>query len=190
MTAQEIKVDNITVEIFYDQFADNPREWDNETKFALFHKRYNFPNEIGIDHNDYSSWSEMQEALDKKYMWVYPVFMYDHSGLAFSINSFDCPFDSGQVGFIVLESGTAEQAYKWATSELETFSHYMNGEMFGVSVFEDTRTQGGLVTELLDTNSGYYGYDHETSGLKDELDSYLSRITTAEIKEAILNRII
>ena len=181
MTAQEISVENITVEIFYDQFTDSPREWDNETKFALFHNRYKFPNEIGIDHNDYASWSEMQEALDKKYMWVYPVFMYDHSGLAFSINSFDCPFDSGQVGFIVLESGTAEQAYKWATSELETFSHYMNGEMFGVSVFEDT--------ELLDTNSGYYGYDHKESGLKDELDSYLSRITTAEIKEAILNKI-
>jgi hypothetical protein len=81
----------------------------------------------------------------------------------------------------VLESGTAEQAYKWATSELKTFSHYMNGEMFGVSVFEDT--------ELVDTNLGYYGHDHETSGLKDELGSYLSRITTAEIKEAILNKI-
>ena len=51
MIEQEISVDNISVEIFYDQFADNPREWDNETKFALFHKRYNFPNEIGIDHN-------------------------------------------------------------------------------------------------------------------------------------------
>jgi hypothetical protein len=182
MTAQEIKVDNISVEIFYDQFADNPREWDNETKFALFHKRYNFPNEIGIRHEDYASWDEMEEALQLQYMWVYPVFMYDHSGLAFSINSFDCKWDSGKVGFIVLESGTAEQAYKWATSELETFSHYMNGEMFGVSVFEDT--------ELLDTNSGYYGYDHKDSGLKDELDSYLSRITTAEIKEAILNRIL
>jgi hypothetical protein len=181
MIEQEISVDNISVEIFYDHFADNPREWDNETKFTLFHKRYNFPNEIGIDHNDYSSWSEMQEELDKKYKWVYPVFMYDHSGLAFSINSFECKWDSGQVGFIVLESGTPEQAYKWATSELQTFSHYMNGEMFGVSVFEDT--------ELVDTNLGYYGHDHEASGLKDELGSYLSRITTAEIKEAILNKI-
>jgi hypothetical protein len=182
MTAQEIKVDNITVEIFYDQFTDNPREWDNETHFVMFHRRYGLQNEIGIDHNDYSSWSEMQEALEKDYKWVYPVFMYDHSGLAFSINSFDCPFDSGQVGFIVSNEGTPQEAYNRATSELQTYSQWINGEVFGVSVFEDT--------EMLDVCGGYYGYDHETSGLKDELDSYLSRITTAEIKEAILNRII
>ena len=189
MTAQEITVENITVEIFYDQFADNPREWDNSTKFVMFHNRYRLPNEIGIDHNHYSSWAEMEDALQLQYKWVYPVFMYDHSGLAFSINSFDCKWDSGQVGFIVIDEGTPEQAYKWATSELETFDHYINGETFGVSVFEDTRTQSGLVTELLDTNSGYYGYDHATNGLKDELDSYLSRITTADIKEQILNQI-
>ena len=181
MIEQEISVDNISVEIFYDHFADNPREWDNETKFALFHKRYNFPNEIGIDHNDYSSWSEMQEELDKNYKWVYPVFMYDHSGLAFSINSFECKWDSGQVGFIVLESGTPEQAYKWATSELQTFSHYMNGEMFGVSVFEDT--------ELVDTNLGYYGHDHETSGLKNDLQSYLLRISNLSTTQKIIDQI-
>lgn len=181
MTAQEIKVDNITVEIFYDQFADNPREWDNSTKFVMFHKRYRLPNEIGIDHNDYSSWSEMQEALEKDYKNVHKVYMYDHSGVALSLSSFGDRWDSGVVGFIVSDEDTEEQAYKWATSELEAFSHYINGETFGVSVFEDT--------EIMDTNSGYYGYDHTTNGLKDELDSYLSRITTAEIKEAILNRI-
>ena len=181
MIEQEISVDNISVEIFYDQFADNPREWDNSTKFVMFHNRYKLPNETDIDHNDYSSWSEMQEALHKEYKHGWAVFMYDHSGLAFSINAFNCKWDSGQVGFIVSNEGTPEEAYKWATSELETYSQWINGEVFGVSVFEDT--------EMLDVCGGYYGYDHETSGLKDELGSYLSRITTAEIKEAILNRI-
>jgi hypothetical protein len=181
MVDQTIKVDNISVEICYDQHAESPRTWDNVTKFVMFHKRYNFPNEIGIRNEDYGSWDEMQEALDNQYKWVYPVFMYDHSGLAFSINSFDCKWDSGQVGFIVLESGTPEQAYKWATSELQTFSHYMNGEMFGVSVFEDT--------ELLDTNSGYYGHDHETSGLKDDLQSYLLRISNLSTTQKIIDQI-
>jgi hypothetical protein len=147
----------------------------------MFHKRYNFPNEIGIRNEDYASWDEMQEALDNQYKWVYPVFMYDHSELAFSINSFNCKWDSGQVGFIVSNEGTPQEAYNRATSELQTYSQWINGEVFGVSVFEDT--------EILDVCGGYYGDDHKTSGLKDELDSYLSRITTAEIKEAILNKI-
>ena len=181
MIEQEISVDNISVEIFYDQFADSPREWDNSTKFVMFHNRYKLPNETDIDHNDYASWDEMQEALHKEYKHGWAVFMYDHSGLAFSINAFNCKWDSGQVGFIVSNEGTPEEAYKWATSELETFSHYMNGEMFGVSVFEDT--------ELVDMNLGYYGHDHETSGLKDDLQSYLLRISNLSTTQKIIDQI-
>lgn len=190
MVDQTIKVENISVEIIVDDYAESPRTWDNATKFAMFHKRYNLPNEIGIDHNHYASWDKMQEALDKKYKWVYPVFMLDHGGIAFSVNAFDCKFDSGQVGFIVSNEGTPEEAYMHATSELKTFGDYVNGDVYGVRVFEDTRTQSGLVTEEIDSCYGYYGCDHEDSGLKDELDSYLSRITTAEIKEQILKQLL
>ena len=190
MVAQEIKVENISVEIIYDQLSQSPREWDNATKFAMFHKRYNLPNELDIKNEDYGSWDEMQEALDNQYKWVYPVFMFDHSGIAFSINSFDCPFDSGQVGFIVSNEGTPEEAYMHATSELKTYGDYANGDVYGVRVFEDTKTQSGLVTEMIDFCYGYYGCDHEDSGLKDELDSYLSRVTTAEIKEQILKQLL
>ena len=189
MTQQEIKVENISVEIICDQFAESPREWCNATKFVMFHNRYNLPNELGIKHEDYNSWDEMKDALDKEYKWVYPVFMYDHGNVAFSVNSFECKWDSGHVGFIVSDEGNAHEAYINVTEELKVFAHYMNGEVYGVRVFEDTRTQSGLVTEEIDSCYGYYGYDHESSGLKDELDSYLSRVTTEEIKQQILNQL-
>lgn len=181
MKDQTINVENISVEIICDDFADSPRSWDNATKFIMFHKRYNLPNEAGIRHEDYASWDEMKDELDKEYKWVYPVYMYDHGGVAFSINQFSCPFDSGQVGFIVSDEGNAHEAYINTTEELKEFGHYINGEVYGVRVFEDT--------EEVDACYGYYGYDHRESGLFEELDSYLSRITTKEIKEQILNQL-
>jgi hypothetical protein len=182
MTAQEIKVDNISVEIIYDQFADSPRSWDNATKFVMFSNRYHkLPNELGISHDDYSSWDEMQEALDKEYKWVYPVYMYDHGGVSFSITPFGCKWDSGQVGFIASNDGTEHEAFTNATEELKEFNHYISGEVYGVRVFEDT--------EEIDSCFGYYGYDHRESGLFDELDAYLSRVTTEEIKQQILNQV-
>jgi len=181
MKDQTINVENISVEIIVDDYAESPREWCNATKFVMFHKRLNLPNELGIRNEDYNSWNEMKDALDKQYKWVYPVFMHDHSGVAFSINSFDCKFDSGQVGFIVSDEGNAHEAYINVTEELKEFAHYMNGDVYGVRVFEDT--------EMIDFHYGYYGCDHEDSGLKDELDSCLSRITTDEIKQQILNQL-
>jgi hypothetical protein len=119
--------------------------------------------------------------LDKEYKWVYPVFMLDHGNVAFSVNSFECRWDSAQVGFIVSDEGDAQDAYVNVTQELRVFAHYINGEVYGVRVFEDT--------EEIDSCYGYYGYDHEASGLKDELGSYLSRVTTEEIKQQILNQL-
>jgi hypothetical protein len=81
----------------------------------------------------------------------------------------------------VSNDGNAHEAYTNATEELKEFNHYISGEVYGVRVFEDT--------EEIDSCYGYYGYDHEASGLKDELDSYLSRITTEEIKQQILNQL-
>lgn len=182
MIDQTIKVENISVEIIVDDYAESPRTWDNATKFAMFHKRYDFPNEIGIRHEDYASWDEMQEALDKEYKWVYPVFMYDHSGIAFSVNAFDCKFDSGQVGFIVSNEGTPEEAYMHATSELKTFGDYANGDVYGFRVFEDT--------EEMDSCFSYFGCDHEDSGLRSELKSFLMATTTEEITNKILKELL
>lgn len=192
MTAQEIKVDNISVEICYDQFEDSPRSWDNLTKFVMFHKRYDLPNELGIRHEDYNSWDEMRDELELEYKWVFPVYMYDHGGTAFSLTKFSCPWDSGRVGFICVSEkdiwenfslGTDwdAKAYEIAEAELRTYGHYANGEIYGVRVFEDT--------EEIDSCYGYYGHDHRESGLFDELDAYLSRITTEEIKQQILNQL-
>ena len=178
MNYQTIQVDDISVEVFYDQHAESPRQWDNMTKFIMFHRRYNLPHEVDIHEQDYSSWDEMEAELQQQYKWVYPVFMYDHSGLAFSINSFSCRFDSGQVGFIVLDEGTPEQAYKWATSELHIYSEYVNGNVFGFLVEENGEHIHGC--------SGFYGSDFDQNGLMYELKAGLGEEVVTKIKQELI----
>lgn len=70
---------NYVVEISYDEWADNPREWgQNETDWHLVcaeHSRYDLPHET---HETLSS-KEMSESPDYE---VRPLSFFDHSGVA------------------------------------------------------------------------------------------------------------
>jgi len=178
MNYQTIQVDDISVEVFYDQHAESPRQWDNMTKFIMFHRRYNLPHEVDIHEQDYSSWDEMEEELHQQYKWVYPVFMYDHSGLAFSINSFSCRFDSGQVGFVVCDEGEASDACAWAKAELQTYSDYANGNVFGFLVEENG--------EHIHSCGGFYGSDFDENGLMYELKAGLGEEVVTKIKQELI----
>jgi hypothetical protein len=178
MNYQTIQVDDISLEVFYDGHAESPRQWDNMTKFIMFHRRYNLPNEVDIHEQDYSSWDEMEAELQQQYKWVYPVFMYDHGGVAFSINAFSCRWDSGQVGFIVLDDGSAEDAYKCATSELQIYSEYANGNVFGFFVEENG--------EHIHSCSGFYGSDFDENGLIEELKAGLGEEVVTKIKQELI----
>ena len=178
MNYQTIQVDDISVEVFYDQHAESPRQWDNMTKFIMFHRRYNLPHEVDIHEQDYSSWDEMEAELQQQYKWVYPVFMYDHSGLAFSINSFSCRFDSGQVGIVVCDEGEASAACAWAKAELQTYSDYANGNVFGFLVEENG--------EHIHSCGGFYGSDFDENGLMYELKAGLGEEVVTKIKQELI----
>jgi hypothetical protein len=178
MNYQTIQVDDISVEVFYDQYAESPRQWDNMTKFIMFHRLYNLPHEVDIHHQNYSSWDEMEAELQQMYKWVYPVYMYDHSGLAFSINSFTCRFDSGQVGFVVCNEGEESDACAWAKSELQIYSEYINGNVFGFSVQENG--------EYIHACGGFYGSDFDENGMMYELEAGLGEEVATKIKQELI----
>lgn len=104
-----------------------------------------------------------------------PVYMYDHLGLALSLSPFSCQWDSGQVGHMIaplesLKSEYSVPAKNWtglfkrwalhaAKSELKQYEQFVSGDAWGY-----VRTLDG---EHLDSCWGYYGSDHEKSGLFD-----------------------
>lgn len=167
------------LEVSYNETGgENPREWDNLGKLSLHHRRYDLANELGIDSDDYGSWDEHEKAICKKLgrdAVILPVSMYDHGSISIYVGSPSCRWDSGQLGFVAVSredirkeygvkrvtKSVMEKAIKCLTSEVETYSSYVNGDVFDFRFFKDGE-------ETDESFCGIIGYD----GLKSELKSY------------------
>ena len=160
-----------TVEIVLEEHPTNPRdEMDTLGTLWCWHRQYQLGSrkeaeEKGLDPSEFSGWTELGEALKKRYKPVVllPVFMFDHSGVCLSTTSFSDPWDSGQVGFtFATRDVLKEYGYKIATKgvkekirevlerELETYSAYVSGDVFGWRLLD---AEG----EEEDSCWGYYG---------------------------------
>ena len=111
-------------------------------KLICFHTRYSLGDEHDFDHKNYSGWAELSQALIKFFDAgaILPIYLLDHSGLSVSVTPFSCPWDSGQIGFIVASKkdiikmfGTKyctklciEQATELLVQEIEDYNVYLN----------------------------------------------------------------
>lgn len=183
------------IEIWNDEDPMNPRtEWDNLGTMVCFHNGYDLGDENhGYDHNDYESWEELYNAIDKQEdaLIILPLHLYDHSGIAMKVGSWvgkahHAEWDSGQVGFIFISKEKVREEYSakrissklanriatYLEGEVETYTQYLEGSVYGYTTGDDSC-------------GGYYGYDHEKSGLLDEAKSTIDHEIKAEIKERI-----
>jgi hypothetical protein len=161
----KFQVGDLTVKIEYDQDPLNPRtEYDNLGTMVAFHRRYNLGDETDYKADDYQSWDELKEAIEKNEdpVVILPLFLHDHSGLTLRTSDFGDRWDSGQVGFIFLSKKRAKQEYKKLTAknldnakqvlqgEVETYDEYLSGQVYGF-VIEDENE------EELDALWGMFG---------------------------------
>lgn len=131
----------------------NPREDDNITGMALFHKRYRLGDlGHGYQSADYQGWAQMAEAIRNKERpaLMKPVYMYDHSGLTISTTPFGCPWDSGQIGFcwITREKAKAELGIRRMTirnnlkldrtleAEIKQYDEFLGGNVYATSIVD------------------------------------------------------
>jgi len=156
---ETIKKNGFRIEIYHDLAPENPREWDNLGKMVCFHRRYDL---LG-DRHSYGSPEELTEAIDSGKYFYLPLYLYDHSGLRMSTSPFSCPWDSGQVGFILVEKERArkeapkgENVEKWALKMLEAevgvYDQYLIGDVFGWVLFDNFGIE-------VDSCWGYFGLE-------------------------------
>lgn len=168
-----------TIRIEIDESPGNPRTgWDNLGTMVAFHRNYY---NLGDKDHGYNK-EELLELVARKDVFALPLFLYDHSGITMNTTGFSCQWDSGQVGFIYMtrKQALAELAdrlsngnlkcwqyitakrkkriFDYLRTEVQTYDDYLTGNVFGYIV---ENSDG----EEIDSCWGFYGYDHEKSGL-------------------------
>jgi len=117
----------------------------------------------------------IEKAIDQYYVML-PLYLYDHSGITISTGPFSCPWDSGQVGYIYvsikdvlqefnrkrMSKKLKQKAIDILRSEVNTYDDYLTGSIYGY-VIEPTDENKEIQCD--DSCWGFFGYDHEASGL-------------------------
>jgi len=154
-----------TVNIFYDDCPESPREWCNLGKFLVPDRCKYAKNEssLRLNWDNYEDDAKTMKAAGAIFL---PVFVLDHSGVKFSTGSFGDPWDSGQIGFYVIERDDLKKEFptwkrlskkrldqlkRTMRAEVDVFSDYVDGNVYG---YEVTDPAGAL----LDSCWGYYGF--------------------------------
>jgi hypothetical protein len=134
---------SIIVKVIADQDPTSPREWDNLGVMACWHRNYNLGDVQ--PKQDAAEW--LAENAPKGSI-VLPLYLYDHSGITMSVGKFSCPWDSGQVGYIVatpeairknfmvkrITAKIRAQAEECLKSEVQTYDDYLTGNVWGFTI--------------------------------------------------------
>ena len=164
--------DGHILQIFRDTQAESPRSWDNLGTMAIFHKRYNFGDEVNFTLDQFEDWDKMKEYINNelKSAVCLSIYLYDHGGITINTQGFSCPWDSGQVGFIYATESKLKETYSVpnltqdlidrATNTLQNevviMNQYIMGDVYGFYLIKKV---SGKEDEIVDSYSGFYGDD-------------------------------
>jgi len=164
------------IEVFPDEHCGNPiQNWDMLGEYLCWHRRYNLGNS-----GRFTTPDEVVAYARQTQSLLFPLFMYDHSGIVLSLSNSHYPFtdqwDAGQLGFILVdrEKALKEFGKKRLTkqlkqrigqiieAEVETYNQYLAGDVYGYVVSRDG--------EHIDSCWGYYGQDDCMNEAKSIID--------------------
>lgn len=139
--------EGLVVKIYQDQEAESPEQWGNEDLFLVgFHRQFSVVRPKLNRPDDIRGWS--------KNYHVFPLHAYIHGGVCLSLGEWRDPFDSGQVGFVLVKRlycwKSKEKAEQAAKSLVDEWNMYLAGDVWGY-VVED------VYGNELDSCWGFYG---------------------------------
>lgn len=123
---KDLEGNEYTLTIEQDEFAEDPRKWDNLCTMVCWHRNYNLGDKhnfndawdflqdlceelLGIDCEDINEKEMLQKLRDSGKILIKPINLYDHSGITVSTSNgypYNDRWDSGCVGFIYVTKET------------------------------------------------------------------------------------
>lgn len=168
---------NHRIALYADDSPESPRDWDTLGTLVCWHGRYRLGDALPEALRSSRSHHSDPDSLERFQAWAHqqrrtllilPVYLYDHSGLALATTPFSCPWDSGQVGWIFASHTQIRAAYgvrrltaailaratECLRAEVETYSRYLDGDVYGYRLF------GPEATDIeCDSCWGFYGQE-------------------------------
>lgn len=185
---------NLGDEQYKNSYANSWREW-----FA-YYVQENYSTGLNLKSYDtYGYFDDEGKEVDRIWKWiennmiVFKLWIYDHSGITINHSSIDSAnrgWDNSNVGFhyvtrerAIKEWGNKkftkaveEKAIACLEAELETYDDYVSGNVYGYRILDK---EG----DMIDSCYGFFGYDHEKSGLLNEAMSTVDYIEKSKIQE-------
>jgi len=141
---ETIEYKGFTIEIGIDEFPEDPRENDNLGNMYCLHKRY----DLGDKHS--FTLEDLRRMPTKADVISLPLYLYDHSGITISTKPYSCPWDSGQVGIIMvshdeikkefsrtrLSTDLIKQVKRTLAFEVKEYDLFIQGQIYYFKVFD------------------------------------------------------
>lgn len=167
--------------LFYDEYSDSPRLYDNVATILTWERNYKSPDENndtfeefaekhGVDVSKGCNLDSVMDAMREGGYYVVPVYALHHGVSHYSTYDFHDPWDSSVVGiaFCKKQKGLPDNndyLRSIIDDEIKVYDAWVNGEVYGIDLL-------GQDAAVLDTCAGYMmPYENRTEVLKDMLSS-------------------
>lgn len=135
-----------TIEVYPDPDPMSPLDWGTDSHATM-----------RVRGNRYFAPAPYLSASVPDLLFKAPLYMYPHSGVQLSLRPFDCPWDSGQVGWVYART---EEEAGWLVDD---WNCYLSGTHVYFSILD---SKG----ECVDTCSGYDDIEYAISEATSVID--------------------
>ncbi len=172
---KSLKYKGLSIIIHRDEDAESPAEWDNKECFLCSDYRF-----LNVDSESISA-EQCRDAISKNKwflngFYIFPVSIYDHSGIALHLGSCHGWDYSNKRAFVCVKrqkgwSWSKSKAEKIAKSVLDEWNMYLRDEVYNYLIKDENG-------DTIGTCCGFYGDD----GIEEAIDD-AKGIIDAEIED-------